>query len=409
MGDDLGEVISRDERYHLGVYGKRFFPDILIVKADGVILTDSTGREYIDCVAGISSVNVGHNNSTIEQRVREYKDRKGADHLSNLFYIGPQAEYAEKLAQVVPIGGTQPSDQAKVFFCNSGAEATNGAIKLAAKNKGYWLVGMSNTFHARYGAALAATGQDKFHKGFEKTLPANVKIINFNNLDDLKNITDDTYAVMMEVIEGEGGIIPADRVYIDALRDRCRQTGALLIADEVQTGFGRTGRMFASQHYDLHPDAICMAKGIANGYPFGAIALGQNFAAMVKQYEHASTFGGNAEGCIRATAVLDIIREQNLLENAQRMEGIFYSTNFKGLRHVNDARGKGLLLGVELDSAEYRTDVINRCKQDGVLFCGCGASTIRIVPPLTITEDQFGHAMEVLQKNIKELKPERKQ
>lgn len=391
---DVEKIKKQDERYYIGCYGIRFFPHILITKAQGAILTDSIGKEYIDCVAGISTVNLGHNNPTIEQRVADYKANQGIDHISNLFYIASQAEYAEALAKVVPI------KDAKLFFCNSGGEATNGAIKLVSKNKGHWLVYASGSFHGRYGASLAATGQQKYQKGFEKTLPRNTKLIQFNNVNDLEHITNDTYATIIEVIQAEGGIISATHEYIDKLQQRCKDTGALLIVDEVQTGFGRTGRLFGCEQYNLSPDAVCMAKAIANGYPFGAIAVGPRISRMIQQGDHASTFGGNAEGCIRAQAVLDIFAEQHVLENVQSMEKIFYSRHLEKLPHVKDVRGKGLLLGVELENADYGKKVIDGCKNDGVLFCGSGENVLRCVPPLTITEEQFGKAMDVLKKNI---------
>ena len=393
----LARVKEVDEHYHLNCYGPRFFPDILIQKARGVYLTDTSGKRYIDCVAGISAVSVGHNNPEIRRRVAEYEKSNGVDHVSNFFYTKAQADYLEALVGVVPI------DDARIFLGNSGAEVTNGAIKLAAKNKGHWLGYMSSTFHGRYGAALAATGQRKYLKGFEKTLPMNTVMMKFNDVAGLEAITDDMYAVILEVIEAEGGVVPATKEFIDALRQKCRNTGTLLIVDEVQSGFGRTGKMFACQHYDLFPDAVCMAKGIANGYPFGAIAFDPHFAGMVKPGEHASTYGGNPGGCIRAKAVLDIIEEKGLVQNAADMEELFYSMKFKRLRHVKDARGKGLLLGVEIDNPDNRKKVIEGCKNDGVLLCGCGDSVVRIVPPLTITEEQFWKAMEVLRNNIKRL------
>lgn len=394
---NLDEIKQLDEKYYIGCYGTRFFSDIHITKASGSVLTDSNGKEYIDCVSGIASVNLGHNNPLIEERVLEYKKNCGVDHLSNLFYIESQAEYAASLAKVVPIS------IAKIFFCNSGAEATNGAIKFASKNNGHWLVSASSSFHGRYGASLAATGQQKYQKGFEKTLPRNTKLIEFNNTVDLEQITDDTYAVIIEVIQAEGGIIQAKPDYLEKLQQRCNNTGALLIVDEVQTGFGRTGKLFGTEHYSVFPDAICMAKGIANGYPFGAIAFGPQISRRINPGEHASTYGGNAEGCVRAQAVLDIFSQQNILENVKNMEQLFYSMHFENIPHVKYARGKGLLLGVELDTADNRKKVIDACKNDGVLFCASGKSVIRCVPPLTIAEEQFGKAMEVLKKNINSL------
>lgn len=402
-------VMELDAKHHMNVYGPRFYGDVVPIFGEGVKLYDSKGRDYIDCVAGIACNILGYGDKKFNKALLKVLD-DGILHTSNLFYNEPQARYVKSLC------GLLFMKNPKVFPCGSGADAVNGAIKCAAKNKGNRssknyqrnrnIVSYFGAFHGRIGPALAVT-DPKYHKGkdFDITLPKGVKFINLNDEKGLEKITEKTYAVIIEPIQGEGGIIEVEKRYMKKLRTACNKAGALLIADEVQTGFGRTGKLFAMEHYGVKPDITCMAKGIANGLPFGAFAVNKK-ADLLVPGEHATTFGGNYLACTAANVVLTEINQKGLMENAINMESIFfdwYNSGVESNPHVVDARGKGLMLGLEMETADQRKEVISGCLEDGLIVAPSGTKTIRLVPPLVISKTNFKKALATVKRNIKKL------
>lgn len=394
----LIKIIESDKRCHIQCYGDRYFP-IAPARGKGAWLWDVDGKRYLDFLAGISVHILGYGNEKFTEALKEVLDN-GILHTSNLFYNPIQAEYEEKLVKVLPM------KNAKVFFCNSGAEAVSGAIKCAKKNKPRTkeakLIAMKGSFHGRYGDALAATGQEKFRKsdqGWWRDLTQKVEFIEFNNVAELDKINRKTYAVIFEPVQGEYGIIEGEYRFLNGLRRRCDEVGAILIADEVQTAFGRTGKMFACEHYDIEPDIICMAKGIANGVPMGAFAVNER-ADLLKKGEHASTFGGTYIACAAAKATLDVIQKERLVKNSEKMgnlmrELIYHNLGKYDTDVIKQVRGKGLMIGIEVDSVERRDKLIKRCweKPPRVIF-GSAEKAIRALPPLIVNTEHIEEAVE---------------
>lgn len=411
---DLKTVREYDGRFHIGVYGangQRLFANILPDTGEGVFIRDSNGIIYTDCVAGIASNILGYGDRGFNSAIINLLINRGIVHESNFYPNDVQSLYAKELCEVLSAFMTRP----KVFLCNSGGEAVEGAIKDAFLNKkpegddydpakdDRYIVSMNNSFHGRNGFALAVTGQEKYRKDFQALLGMKVRFVDFNDEKGLENITYKTYAVIIEAIQGEGGIIEAHLEYMQKLREACNKYGVLLIVDEVQTGFARTGKMFAIQHYGIEPDIICMAKAIANGVPFGAFAVNERADLLVKG-QHASTYGGGYLACTAAREVLRQIKERDLPANATRMGDLFrdWSGQIQSPAIVG-TRGKGLMLGVEFDTPEHRDKIISGCIDDKVLFAPSSTKTLRIVPPLIIKPDEFNNALYVLGNNIKKL------
>lgn len=386
------ELQRETERYLMNTYTR--FP-VSVARGRGCLVYDLEGREYVDFVAGIAVNVLGHAHPDVVRAIQ--KQAQQVLHASNLYLTEPQVRLAKLLV-------TQ-SFADKVFFCNSGAEANEAAIKLArryARDKfgpdRFEIITMVNSFHGRTMGSLSATGQDKVHRGFEPLLPG-FRHVPFNDLAEVdKAMSRSTAAVLLEPVQGEGGVHVADRGYLANLRELCRQRDVLLIFDEIQTGMGRTGTLFAYQQLGVEPDIMTLAKGLGGGVPIGACLATDEVAAAFGPGSHASTFGGNPLACAAALAVCRILVEGRLLERSRAM-GAYLA---KGLLDcklsrpgvVKEVRGLGLLQGMEL--AVDGTSVVHECLRRGLLINCTMGNVLRFVPPLVITEAQIDRLLEVL-------------
>jgi acetylornithine aminotransferase len=364
---------------------KRF--PIVIAKGKGCSLWDIEGKKYIDFVSGIAVCNLGHSHPKVSAALSKQADV--LLHVSNLYYTEPQIELACRL--------TENSFADRVFFCNSGAEANEAAIKLARKyfkDKGeserYRIVTMEKSFHGRTMATLSATGQDKIKKGFEPLLEG-FDHIPFNDIDALrKSIGPSTCAVLLEPIQGEGGVRCPDPDYLKAVRRLCDETGVLLIFDEIQTGMGRTGKFFAYEHFGIEPDIMTLAKALANGLPIGAMLASEEVAEAFGPGAHASTFGGTPIITAASVQVVKVLLEENLIHHCAKM-GAYFKERLSGLKgkheSIVDIRGMGLLLGMKL-KIEGDT-IVNSCMEKGFLINCIQGNILRFIPPLIIEKEEI--------------------
>ncbi|MGA1847424.1 aspartate aminotransferase family protein [Deferribacter abyssi] len=369
------------------------------VKGEGSYLFDREGNRYLDFASGIAVTNLGHSNSEISKVICEQS--KKLLHTSNLYKI----PFQEELAEII----SKKSFGGKVFFCNSGAEANEAAIKLARiygnrKYEGvkYKIVTMTNSFHGRTLATLSATGQDKVKKGFEPTLDFFVSVP-FNNYDALYEVVknEDVVAVMLEPIQGEGGIIAANRTYLQKVRELCNRMDVLLIFDEVQTGVGRTGYLFAYQIYGIEPDIMTLAKGLGNGIPIGAMIANDRFATYFTPGTHASTFGGNYLACAVGKKVLELMDDQ-LLDDVKK-KGVYFKQKLKKIfDDRGEVRGEGLLIGVSLKGVK-NTDFIDECHNEHLLCVPAGDNVVRLYPPLIVSYEEIDECIKKLKNVIERL------
>ena len=372
------EIMALDKKYVMQTYGRQ---PLALKKGSGAVVWDVEGNSYIDCLAGIAVNNVGHAHPRIAEAIAD--QAKELIHTSNLYYTRQQVELAELLV------GVSPHDLA--FFCNSGAEAVEGSIKLARKYTGKGgIVAMENSFHGRTLTALTATGQKKYQKGFGPLTPGFTHVP-YGDIEAVrKAITDETAAVLVEPIQGEGGVVVPPEGYLKSLKELCQEKDILLIFDEVQTGFGRTGDMFASQTFNVTPDIIALAKGIAGGFPMGAVIASEDVGSAFQPGDHAATFGGGPLACAAAIASIKVILDEDLLTKSKENGNYFQSKlNFLKEDHgiVEDVRGSGLMLGMELDVE--CGDMVNDMREEGVLINCAAGKVLRFVPPLVIEKDQI--------------------
>lgn len=362
------------------------FP-IVLTKGQGCRLWDAEGREYIDFVSGIAVCNLGHAHPKVSEALSKQADV--LLHVSNLYYTEPQIELANRL--------TQNSFADRVFFCNSGAEANEAAIKLArkyVKDKGekerYRIITMEKSFHGRTMATLSATGQDKIKKGFEPVLEG-FDHIPFNDIDALrKSIGPSTCAVLLEPIQGEGGVRCPDPDYLKTVKRLCDETGILLIFDEIQTGMGRTGKLFAYEHFGIEPDIMTLAKALANGLPIGAMLAREDVAESFGPGAHASTFGGTPIVTAASAQVIKVLLEENVIRHGEEM-GAYFKEKLSGLKagheSIVDVRGMGLLLGMKL---KIEGDaIVNSCMEKGFLINCIQGNILRFIPPLIIEKEEI--------------------
>ncbi len=371
---------------------KRF--PIVIEKGKECTVWDTDGRSYTDFVAGIAVCNLGHTHKAVSEALA--KQANILSHVSNLYYTVPQVELASWL--------TKNSFADRVFFCNSGAEANEAAIKLARKyfkdrgeNGRYRIISMEKSFHGRTMATLSATGQEKIKQGFEPVLEG-FDYVPFNNIEALRRkIGPHTSAVLIEPVQGEGGVRCPDPEYIEAVRKTCDETGSLLIFDEIQTGIGRTGKLFAYEHFSVEPDIITLAKALGGGTAIGAMLAGNEVAAKLVPGKHASTFGGNALACAAGVAVIGAIEQDNLLENASKM-GQYTQDKLNQLKQkhfvIDHVRGIGLMIGVQLTISG--SEIVNKCLDKGLRINCTNDTVLRFMPPMTVTTDQIDQAIEIL-------------
>lgn len=377
------DYMQRADKVLANTY-KRF--PLVFERGRGCTLWDTEGRQYTDFVAGIAVCNLGHANPEVSRALARQADQ--LFHVSNLFYTVPQVELAEWLV------GRCFADRA--FFCNSGAEANEAAIKLARKTffdqgdfNRWRIVAMDQSFHGRTFAALSATGQQKVREGFEPILEG-FDFVTFNDTDQLAAaVTEKTCAVLLEPIQGEGGIRCADPQYLKNVRRLCDEKGIMLIFDEIQTGIGRTGKLFAHEHFDVQPDIMTLAKALGNGLPVGAMLATEKAAAAFTPGAHASTFGGTPVITAAALEVLRIIESENILEHCQKV-GDYFKSRLEWLkdRHpvVEEVRGAGLMLGMKL--SQKGAPIVDACMEKGLLINCTQENVLRFVPPLVITAEE---------------------
>ena len=360
------------------------------------------GANYLDFLGGIAVVVMGHNHPRVTKAITEQAGQ--ILHTSNFFYIEPQVKLAAKLSEM--------SDGMRAFFCNSGTEANEAAIKIArryAYDRGETrrneIVTLWKSFHGRTLGALAATGQPKYQEGFGP-LPGGFKHVEINNIAELRAaVSDKTAAVMFEAILGESGVLPLDEAFVKAAREICDQNGALLILDEVQCGMGRTGKFFAHSWYDVQADMIPLAKGLANGVPIGAVLARDEVAKALTPGSHGTTFGGNFLASAAALATLEAMKEENAMENALQVGAYFEKKlNDWGAQTglADQARGRGLMLGLELNRPIAR-DLMLKALENGLVFNAVGDSILRFLPPLNISASDVDEAMENLNASLEAL------
>lgn len=360
-----------------GVYGKR--PQ-LIVRGQGAHLWDDQGREYIDCTAGIGVSNVGHCHPTLVAAISGQ-----AEHMitcPELFYNDRRGEYLQRLTAILPVG------LERVFLCNSGSEAVEAAIKFARYSTGRpEVIAMMRGFHGRTLGALSATHNRKYRQPFEPLVPGFTHVP-FNNIERLESaINENTAAVIIEIIQGEGGVRTAPAEYFQAVQRLCREHGALLIVDEVQTGFGRTGRWFAFEHAGIQPDILTLGKAMAGGIPMGATVLGPRVADL-KTSIHGSTFGGNPLACAAAIAALDIYQGEALVQRAAELgELLMERLSSLDSAHIRQVRGMGLMVGIEMDCHVH--PLVEALTEQGVLALIAGPYVLRLLPPLVISQEDL--------------------
>ena len=383
------EIAEAYQKYLMPTYK----PSVVVEKAKGSRVYDAEGKQYYDFTSGIGCHNVGH---CTEGVVKAIQDQAAMlTHCSNLFVNEPQVKLAKKLVEISGLGG-------KVFFCNSGAEANEAAIKLARKwgsaNGGrYEVITMRNGFHGRTLATVAATGQDWCQAGFEP-LPVGFAYADFNDLESVKAaLTDKTVAIMLEAVQGEGGVTPATPEFMAGVRALCDEKNLLMICDEVQCGMGRTGMWWGWQNFGVKPDLFTCAKSIADGVPMGALISNAKFADVFQAGNHASTFGGNALACAASLATIKIIEDEKLLA-AAKSKGEMLKAALQAFAEkydqVLDVRGLGLMLGMVVDGDPKV--VVEAFRDMGVLALTAGGNVVRFLPTLSMTEARLEEAVEMM-------------
>jgi predicted acetylornithine/succinylornithine family transaminase len=388
------ETIELFNKYVIANYFR--LPKV-IVRGQGCYIYDADGKEILDMFPGWAVSGIGHCHPKVVEAIR--KQAGVLLHIDNTFYSEPQGRLAKLLSERA-FGG-------KCFFCNSGAEANEAALKLAriatAKEK-YKFITAQGSFHGRTFATVTATAQPKYHEGFLPLLPGFV-YVPFNDIAALeKAFTDEVAAVMVEPIQGEGGINVATKEYLEAIRRLCDENAAVMILDEVQTGIGRTGKWFAYQHYDIVPDIITMAKALGGGMSIGAMMAGNEIAASLVPGKHASTFGGNAIACAAAIAVIEAIEEEGLLENAALL-GEYTKDRLNKLkeRHsiIDHIRGIGLMIGIQLTGPGK--EIVDKCLQNGLRINCTNDTVLRFMPPMIATQEHINKAVSILESVLTEL------
>ncbi len=368
--------------------------DLAVAKADGTIVEDVDGKKYLDFGTGIGVCNLGHRHPAVQKAIENQLNNYW--HVSNLYKQPIQEEVAQLITE------NSPGDS--VFFCNSGAEANEAAIKLARKVSGKdKIITFNQSFHGRTFATMAATGQEKVRIGFGPMLES-FAYATYNDLESVKELIDEnTAAVMLEVVQGEGGVIPGNEDFIKGLATLCKEEKILLIVDEIQTGIGRTGEKFGFEHYGIEPDIFTLAKGLGNGLPVGAMVAKQEYCATFGPGSHGSTFGGNPLAMSAAKAVLTTVFEKEFLLNVTETANYLHeqlAEHIKPLDFVKEIRQKGLMVGIECQT--QASHLVPKLMDKGILVLSAGENVIRLLPPLTVSKDEIAKAVmtlkDVLQK-----------
>lgn len=391
------EYIERGENAVLHTYNR--FP-VVLERGEGVRLYDLEGKEYLDFGAGIAVFSLGYGNQEYNQALKDQIDK--LLHTSNLYYHVPMAEAAEKLLKA--------SGLSRVFFTNSGTEAVEGAIKAARKyawlkdgNTDHEIIAMKHSFHGRSMGALSVTGNSHYQEPF-KPLIGGIKFADFNNLDSVKQqITEKTCAIILETVQGEGGIYPAEPAFLNGLRKLCDEKDILLILDEIQCGMGRTGSMFAFQDYDVMPDIMTSAKALGCGVPVGAFVLNEKTEKnSLVPGDHGTTYGGNPFACAAVSKVFDLFEEQQILEHVKKITPYFeekLDLLVDKYEFLTARRGKGLMQGLVVTGRPVG-EIVTKALENGLIVISAGSDVLRFVPPLVITENDIDEMVEKLEKSF---------
>ena len=365
-----------EDKYGLNLFAKR---GISLVRGKAARVWDDTGKEYIDCTAGHGVAGIGHAHPAVVEAMA--KQGNTLITCTGSFYNPVRAELMEKLIKL------SPSPLSKVFLCNSGTESVEAAIKFARISSGRTeFIAAMRGFHGRTMGALSATHNPKYRTPFEPLVPG-FKHVPFNNYEALlKAVNENTAAVMLEVIQGEGGVHSGPQEYFSQVQELCKTKGIFLIIDEVQTGFGRTGKLFACEHFDIHPDILCLSKAIAGGFPMGAVLCSEKI--KISFGKHGTTFGGNPLACAVSLAALNVILTENLAQQAYE-KGKYFLKEFSKykLKIVREVRQFGLMIGIELK--EKAQKYIDELQHEGILVIAAGQSVIRLLPPLVISYEEI--------------------
>jgi acetylornithine/N-succinyldiaminopimelate aminotransferase len=365
-------------------------------KASGMYLYDTSGRRYMDLIAGIGVSNIGHCHPSVVEAVKNQAEAYMHIMVYGEFVQSPQVDFAKALADVLPAGLDC------TYFVNSGTEAVEGAMKLAKRyTRRSELIACNNSYHGSTQGALSLMGNEAYKQAYRPLLP-HIKFIDYGDPSDLNHITNKTAAVFIETVQGEAGIRVADKVYFKALREKCTATGTLLVLDEIQCGFGRTGKLFGFEHFDIVPDILLLAKGIGGGMPIGAFTSSRELMASLATNPilgHITTFGGHPVSCAAGLATLETILQTGIVDTVIEKGELFK----KLLVHpaIKEVRGKGLMIAVEFESFEVNKKIIDACIEDGIIsdwFLHC-ANSMRIAPPLIISPEEIEYACGIILKN----------
>ncbi len=384
------EVFEKEKKYIMQTYKR---PRIVLKEGKGATVKDSFGKEYIDCVGGIAVNVVGYCHPAVVEAIKEQAGK--LMHISNLYYTEPQVELAEKLSEI--------SGMDKAFFCNSGAESVEAALKLASKvTEKHKFIAAEGSFHGRTLGSLSVTFETKFRSVFEPLLLNGVKFVRYNDADAIrKAIANDTAAVILEPIQGETGIIVPSEGYLKEVREICSEKDVLLILDEIQTGFGRTGRWFCKEYEGIEPDIMTVAKAMGAGFPIGAMLAKEGIEFETS--EHASTFGGNPLACAAALASIKVIEEEGLVKRSRELGAYFmekvHDDGIDSKPAVKEIRGKGLMIGIEL--TKPCGEMVDKALERNILINCTSDKVIRLAPPLVISKEQIDRVISVLYEIIK--------
>lgn len=389
--------IEKAEEVILHTYNR--YP-VVFDRGEGVHLYDVDGREYLDFAAGIAVQSLGYNNQEYTQALKDQIDK--LTHISNLYYTAPMMEAAEKVVKA--------SGMSRVFFTNSGTEAIEGALKAARKyayekygEERYEIIAMNHSFHGRSIGALSVTGNEKYQIPFRPLVPG-IRFAEYNDLESVKaQITEKTCAVILETVQGEGGVYPATEAFLKGVKALCEERDMLLILDEIQCGMGRTGYMFAWQEYGVEPDIMTCAKAIGCGVPVGAFVLGEKAAkGSLKPGDHGTTYGGNPFVCAAVSKVFDLYEKEHILENV-RTVGAYLTEQLDALVEkydfLKERRGKGMIQGLEV-TGRPMAEIVERALANGLVLITAGSSVLRFVPPLVITKEDVDCMVEKLERSF---------
>jgi len=387
-------MLSTRQLFLLNTAQTSSFPRMLEVeRAEGMFLYDPRGKKYMDLVSGFAVSNTGHRHPEVIKAIKDQADKFLHLTVYGEFIQLPQVKFAQRLVSVLP------QSLNSVYFVNSGAEATEGAMKLAKRFTGRGeIIACRNSYHGSTQGALSLMGNEYYKQAYRPLLPG-IRFIKFNSLAHLEQISSRTAAVIIETIQGEAGIRVPDKEYIQQLRARCNETGALLIMDEIQTGFGRTGKMFGFEHFGIIPDIILLAKSMGGGMPIGAFIADTGLMGVLKENPilgHITTFGGHPVSCAAGLANLELIIRERLADTVSEKEALFREE----LNHplIREVRGKGLMLSVQLDTFEQVENVSRRCLENGLIvdwFLHCD-NALRIAPPLIISKEEIREACRII-------------